>query len=614
MRWFQFIFDPTGGHDRDPLTGKAAPAPQKFWITKPFYNRQETGKDGYLQGRIENLMTLLASDPSNPSLNATIAELQMQVKEWRANPFDPHLIAQFRTVAYQKMTVMKYIDNLIAWGDQRFRQNTLESVNEATQLYVVAAELLGSRPHKVPPAVKPPVETFSELEDKLDAFSNALVEVENLIPVMPSQGEFFGNPPPMPHILYFCIPQNDKLLGYWNTVADRLYKIRHCLDIEGVFGPRALFAPPIDPALLVRAMAAGVDLTTALNDLDAPLPHYRFSTMLQKAHEFAGDVKALGAGLLSALEKKDVEELLLLGQSQEVGLLGAVRAVKLKQLEDTQLVIDGLTRNQELIQIRRDYYASREFMSAGETQSMTLSGTALRTQLAGTIMDVLAGGIFLIPEFSIGLEGFGGSPTATAAIGGSSIGNSISRFASNLYQVAGMLDKMAAMTGTLAGYQRRSDDWHLQLASANKELQQMQAQIDSATKRQEIAQLDLENHDLQIANAKGVDDFMHGKYTNEELYQWMIGQISQTISRAINSPTTCPKGRSGASAMSLVLRIATISSSATGTASRTARRPGNASSSIYAGWKALTWTKIDASLSAPSTSHWRCSTLRRCST
>ena len=60
---------------------------------------------------------------------------------------------------------MKYLDNLIAWGDYLFRQDSMESINEATQLYVLAAEILGPRPKKVPPQAKPPVETFNELED-----------------------------------------------------------------------------------------------------------------------------------------------------------------------------------------------------------------------------------------------------------------------------------------------------------------------------------------------------------------------------------------------------------------------------------------------------------------
>ena len=38
---------------------------------------------------------------------------------------------------------MKYLDNLIAWGDHLFRQDTIETINEATQLYVLAANILG---------------------------------------------------------------------------------------------------------------------------------------------------------------------------------------------------------------------------------------------------------------------------------------------------------------------------------------------------------------------------------------------------------------------------------------------------------------------------------------
>ena len=38
---------------------------------------------------------------------------------------------------------MKYLDNLIAWGDSLFSQMTIETVNEATLCYALAANLLG---------------------------------------------------------------------------------------------------------------------------------------------------------------------------------------------------------------------------------------------------------------------------------------------------------------------------------------------------------------------------------------------------------------------------------------------------------------------------------------
>ena len=41
----------------------------------------------------------------------------------------------------------------------------------------------------------------------------------------------------------------------------------------------------------------------------APLPLYRFNVMVQKALELCSEVRALGNALLSALEKKDAEQL-----------------------------------------------------------------------------------------------------------------------------------------------------------------------------------------------------------------------------------------------------------------------------------------------------------------
>lgn len=41
-----------------------------------------------------------------------------------------------------------------------------------------------------------------------------------------------------------------------------------------------------------------------------------------------------------------------------------------------------------------------------------------------------------------------------------------------------------------------------------------------------IAEKELDDHVLQIENAKATDTFMRSKYTNQELYQWQVGQIS----------------------------------------------------------------------------------------
>jgi hypothetical protein len=336
--WYHFIFNPIGVESAIP----GGSVMSKYWITKPFF---ETTDPAYVQQRIENIMRMLAGDTSVPGYSVQARKaLEDQVRDWRTNPFDPHRIANYRTVAYQKTVVMNYLDNLIAWGDYLFRQDSMESINEATQLYILAAEILGPRPKRVPPKDKPPVETFNELEHRLDAMSNALVEIENLVPAPSGEGEGASEAPPLP-MLYFCIPHNEKMLRYWDTVADRLYKIRHCMNIEGVVRQLPLFEPPIDPGALVKAVAAGVDISAALADLDAPLPPYRFSVLLQKANEVCNDVKALGAALLSALEKRDAEALSLLRQGQEIRVLEAVKAVREQQIAEAKEYLAALRKS-----------------------------------------------------------------------------------------------------------------------------------------------------------------------------------------------------------------------------------------------------------------------------
>jgi len=79
---------------------------------------------------------------------------------------------------------------------------------------------------------------------------------------------------------------------------------------------------------------------------------------------------------------------------------------------------------------------------------------------------------------------------------------------------------------------RRADDWDLQSRVASKELEQLDQQIAAATARLAIAQADLDNHDLQIENSGKVVDFLQSKFTNEELYDWMLSQLSTTYFQA----------------------------------------------------------------------------------
>ena len=186
--WFHFIFNPIGV--AEPGAGRLA--------DEQVLDHQAVLRDHrpqYVQQRIENILRMLAGDTSVPGYSAAEEELEDQVLDWRTNPFEPHRIANYRTVAYQKTVVMKYLDNLIAWGDHLFRQDSIESINEATQLYVLAAEILGPAAEEGPAAGEAAGRRPStSWRRQLDDFSNALVEVENLVPPLPGNGGSAARP------------------------------------------------------------------------------------------------------------------------------------------------------------------------------------------------------------------------------------------------------------------------------------------------------------------------------------------------------------------------------------------------------------------------------------
>ncbi|HTC22600.1 MAG TPA: hypothetical protein VK859_17215, partial [bacterium] len=511
--WFQYIFNPTND--------AANNAPNSYWNFLPF---NQAGQPETLYDLMVNL-----GDSSSPEYNTLMEE----VAQYETNPFDPDAIARLRPAAYQKAVVMAYLDNLIAWGDSLFAQNTRESINEATQLYVLAEQILGPQPQLVTRESAGQEKTYMGL-GALDALSDVMVPLENTFPFSSGPGGGSGassggsvSNSAVATTFYFCIPPNSQLLGYWSTVADRLYKIRHCENIQGQVQQLPLFSPPINPALLVQAAAAGVDLSSVLGDLNAAVPNYRFTTMFSKALELCAEVRSLGGSLLSALEKKDSEALGLLRAGQEIAVLQAVLLVKQIQINEANMNLQALRDTLAVTQAKQAYYqglvsGGLSSQEQGQISNLTLSQINKElSQSAGLIGSYLS----LMPQLEIGVSGIA-SPVSTITFGGQQLSTMASMVAQAFNMTAEYYSFLASLSGLMGGWARRGTEWNFQLTTAGLEITQINDQINAANFRVQIAQQDYSNQQLQITNAQAVQDFLTGKFTNEDLYSWMIGQIS----------------------------------------------------------------------------------------
>lgn len=568
QRWFHFVFDPT-----DDSEGST---PERFWKVKPFQ---------YTDVRMIEEILINLSTQTDPALRT---ETINSIGKWKNTPFRPHAIARYRQSAYMFKAVMAYLDNLIAWGDALFRQDTGENIEEATEQYVLAANILGPRPQELPQKGSVRPQTYANLKNDLNRFGNALRDLETAIgfdvaPLPVELGELnqvstlqsIGS---LGKALYFCVPRNDKLLGYWDTVADRLFKIHNSLNIRGIFRQLPLFDPPIDPALLARAAAAGLDVGAIVNGLNQPLPLVRFQFLVQKAAEICQEVKALGNNLLGAIEKADNEALAVLRAKHERVILGMTETVRYQQWQDAIKSREGLETSlanavhryihyerllgrapgeiniPELEALDTDALDKMKFSSSepvvefrdidvdiaqdlgpsggklvSSHEAQELEKLAEARDLQDVVQYIRLGGqaISLLPQFGIKFHfwGLGGD----ANYGGFNLGK-IAQFAADV--ASAMADRKgfeASNAAKVGAFARREEDWAFQSNLAAGEINLLYKQLTAAQIREHLAEREWKNHQQQIRHSEEIERFLtdekNGKMTNQAFYMWMKREV-----------------------------------------------------------------------------------------
>ena len=607
QKWYHYIFDPTASEEVDDFGSGPTPNPEEV------EKRQRDRNWRYIEFRnhdIEKLRDLLTDDDT--------------IEVYRKDPFNPHAIARLRLTAYQKTIVMKYIDNLLDWGDQLFAQDTMESINEATLLYILASDILGERPAELGDCAEIPTgsRTYESIKPLLNEDSPFLIEMEHWVgsshagnfaselkdsyeysidPAVAANasasaqmttieseieewpmsasivdqtkttdftkqaevGELEGQdyqtaglslstswsnanqvyeeyqPQQWQELVrqittVFCIPENKGLKQYWDRVEDRLNKVRNCMNISGIRRQLALFAPEIDPGLLVRAKAAGLSVEDVLNAISGNLPPYRFAYVIEKAKSYAATVQGFGAALLSALEKKDVEELTLLRTVHEQNIMKMTKQVKQWEIDAADESIEGLIRRRETVQHRRDYYHSlidEGLIPWENTQQISRHAVTI-SRVAEQALLIAAGITYTIPQV--------GSPFAMK-YGGQEVGRGFHLAGWALRTAGDLSGSVAASAGLEASNQRRKQGWNFQLEQTEHELKELDKQIKGAKIHKDLAERSLEIHEKSLEQLNEVYEFYGEKFSNLGLYTWLSTTLQRLYREAYNSAYSMAK-------------------------------------------------------------------------
>lgn len=501
--WYEYIFNPTIHESTKALDANDKSDNDKYWRflgLRSAYN------------------PLLAQELAETWEEEVQADLnsQAQLADYHNDPFDPHAIARLRPIAYQKTIVMHYINNLLSWGDSHFRLYTIEDIVQATMIYIMAYDLLGEEPVDLGPCPLPPAETLEQLANgDLSDLEEFLIHVEQTQTFV---SDLTTQPTPHNYIPgdYFGLPENNQFITYWTRVQQRLDNIRHGLNIDGQKVELPLFQPALDPMQLVNQVQSGENTRKPLPSLQVRTPYYRFSTLIQKAKEVTQTVTQLGQSLLSTLEKRNSADLTLLYNKNQQNLSALTRMSKQDQLEASTESLHALQNSLQNAQERLRHYTFLidQGLSAGEIAQLLLSGTALRLQAGAQAVKALSVAGYLLPN------------TFGTAFGGMSFGDAIGQGANIAEGSAGALSTASGIAGTIAGYQRRNEDWEFQKNLAQFDVEQIQHQIVSAEYQKHIAAQDIQLLKKSIEQDQKVEKFLQSQFTNQELYQWMAGKLS----------------------------------------------------------------------------------------
>ncbi len=302
-----------------------------------------------------------------------------------------------------------------------------------------------------------------------------------------------------------------------------------------------LFAPPIDPGALVAAIAQGVDLASAIDDLFAPTPHYRLDAALAMAKNLNALVRDLGRTVLSAIERADAEHFAVLSNQAEEAVLQAVGDVHQQRLQEASDQIEVLKKARDTSQSRSAHFEGliKDGLLEIEDKQRASLVEAREKEEKGAKRRLAAGVLNAVPSATVDtkippdstIKTFSGGFTLAFSYGTPQVAAAIGASAEFNAHRARRANSRSALQGTDAGNSRRLEDWRFQEAQANQDVLRIKAELTVANAREEIARRDLKVHQRNLATNQQVRDFLQDKYTQAELHDWMTSGAA-TVHRA----------------------------------------------------------------------------------
>lgn len=312
-------------------------------------------------------------------------------------------------------------------------------------------------------------------------------------------------------------PQNPVINSLAQHAELNLQKIRTGRNIAGMERVRT--------ETFTEELVLNDGILTPPPTTNLPPTLYRYSTLIERAKQLVSIAQQFEANYFAALQKRDDEEYTLLNAQQDIQLTKETVAIQdLRVIEANEnITLMGLQQDRALTQF--DTYNS--WIEAGPNlyeRKMLQNYSDLnnkRNKLVDADVALTAANAALSAATAGPGKGVAAAFAAIAVTGAATYQSFIAKDINRLEAEA----QANSFNGNL---ERRKDEWALQSTLANKDSNIAAQQILQAKINKQIVEQERAIANIQAEHAEAVVEFLHNKFANVELYEWMsdvLGEI-----------------------------------------------------------------------------------------
>ncbi|EJM16117.1 hypothetical protein PMI21_03044 [Pseudomonas sp. GM18] len=437
-----------------------------------------------------------------------------------AAPTDPDAIGYCAPIHFMIAIFLHYVENLIAEGDDLYRQLDYDSMVRAGLLYNKARALIGEEPVTRTASTWKPVTLGTlvpQIEDRgpLKVFEAqlefSLADVPLSMKGTPRLGLLGSGA--------FKAGLNERPKALWNQLNSRLNNLRSNLSIDGQPLQISLFKPPMDPRNLLIAQANGT-LGAARNPGgQVQVVPYRWQTAYNLALQIVEFLIQQEEQLRSWLQQRDQGELEELQQDHLIRLADYTRSIHEAMIAQHESTAASLRQSESMVKARVRHYEGlvREGVSEAEYSVLEKNRDARYLAAGAGALRTVGAALDILPN--IGGTAFGGMRPAAIPYAGAEL----------LQLLTEVWRSEAEEFSINEGYRRRQQDWKFALDQSTAEARVLSEQLQAQDQATKAARASLQQTEMANTQAREVYAFYKRRSTGRELSNWVVGQLKPLL-------------------------------------------------------------------------------------